>query len=196
MRQKTISAVYSYYEQLRAGRAAPLRSEINPAELKAALPDVFMLEQLKDASFSFRLAGTRTCLVFGREARNTDFAAIWEPNSARRMVLAAQSVLATGQILRVDLVARGVDEPEFGLEMLLMPLSSKPGVVDRIFGCLAADDSTRPLTALHRWLLPTRLQFLTDEHMPRSILPSVEQTAPVQQATRPLFRVIDGGRRD
>jgi hypothetical protein len=54
-------ALFQYWDRLRAGRLAPKRTEIEPADIKTLLADTFILEKDARGEAVFRLAGTRLC---------------------------------------------------------------------------------------------------------------------------------------
>ena len=45
MKQRTIQTLYAYWNELRAGRIAPRRLEIEPSRISSILPETFMLER-------------------------------------------------------------------------------------------------------------------------------------------------------
>src|SRR5262245_34966574 len=59
-------ALFQYWNRLRAGRPAPKRSEVEPADIKTLLADTFILEKDGRGEAVFRLAGTRLCAIYGR----------------------------------------------------------------------------------------------------------------------------------
>ena len=59
MQQKTLQTLYSYWNEVRAGRLAPQRLEIEPSRIAGILSETFMLERIDAASYQYRLAGTR-----------------------------------------------------------------------------------------------------------------------------------------
>jgi hypothetical protein len=160
MRHRTTEAVFDYFNHLRAGRAAPLRTEIDPAALKTVLPDLFILERGRDGIVRFRLAGTRVCFILGQEVRNREFAEVWEPSARHKMKLAADTVLANQNALEIAVETAADDEQSFALEMLLLPLYSQKDQCDRIFGSLVAIDPGVTIEAYPRLLLPSDLAFV------------------------------------
>ncbi len=78
MKHKTSKALFAYWDAVRAGRAAPLRFEIDPSKISAILPYTFILERIDAENYRFRLAGTRMCEIFGHELRGTNFLDGWE----------------------------------------------------------------------------------------------------------------------
>lgn len=159
MRHKTTETVFNYFNDLRAGRSAPLRHEIDPSGLKGALPDLFIMEKGRDGHVRFRLAGTRVCVVLGREMRERLFSDIWEPAFRHRMRLAADTVIANRNPLELALTAVGDDGNVLSLEMLMLPLLSRIDRCDRVFGSLVVLDQPAPLESMLRVLSPADVVF-------------------------------------
>ena len=159
MRHKTTEIVFKYFNDLRAGRPAPLRKEIDPSALKAVLPDIFIMEKGRDGVVRFRLAGTRVCTVLGREMRQSAFVEAWEPTTRHRMRLAADTVVANRNALEVAVSGVGADGSVLSLEMLMLPLMSAADRCDRIFGSLVALDGPPPLDSVLRQLRPADMAF-------------------------------------
>lgn len=159
MRHKTTETVFNYFNDLRAGRSAPLRNEIEPSMLKGALPDLFIMEKGRDGHVRFRLAGTRVCAVLGREMRERTFGEVWDPAFRHRMRLAADTVLANRNPLELAVTAIGDDGSALSLEMLMLPLLSRIDNCDRIFGSLVVLDPPATLESIPRKLQPADLVF-------------------------------------
>lgn len=200
MRHKTTETVYQYFNDLRGNRPAPLRSEIDPAALKSVLPDLFILEKVRDGTVRFRLAGTRVCLILGREMRDRAFVDIWHATVRHRMRLAADAVIASRSALEIAVTAVDEEENALSLEMLMLPLFSRPDQCDRIFGSLVPFDNVPALESQIRHLEPADLVFVPGA--PRTAAGSLMQgRAPTaslgQMLNRPTYlRVFQGGRRD
>lgn len=203
MRHRTTQDVFNYFNALRAGRAAPLRSEIDPSALKTALPDIFILEKKHDGVVRFRLAGTRICLILGRELRECAFAGIWDETVSHRMRLAADTVLANRSAVEIAVTAFDEDDRPTSLEMLMLPLFSDEEHCDRIFGSLVVTDTIFPAEGRERYLLPSDMAFTSvDEESRRRPQAPVEPRSvatgtfggPTGRASH--LRVVQGGRRD
>lgn len=203
MRHKTTQTVFSHFNRVRGGNSAPLRADIQPSELKSVLPDIFILEMDHGGSPVFRLAGTHVCAILGRELRGVNFNALWHGPHRHKMKLAAEAVLANQAPMVVKVRSIADEESAGDLEMLLLPLSSRPGVIDRLYGSLA--DLTRPplLTERNRILLAETLTFVAPEpyrsetfaagHDPFSIATS--QASSLRNRITHL-KVLEGGRKD
>ena len=74
-----IKEVEAYWEGLRAGRLVPLRSEIDPREIRGALEHTFILEHTKLNEIRFRLAGNKLGDLLGMELRGMPAYALIAP---------------------------------------------------------------------------------------------------------------------
>lgn len=166
MRHRTTEAVFSYFNTLRADRAAPLRTEIDPNALKTELPHLFIMEKGRDGNVAFRLAGTRVCVILGQELRGRAFTDIWEAEVRHKMRLAADAVIANRSALEVAATATDEDGRTMALELLLLPLFSRVDLCDRIFGSMVSLETTT-IDSLPRLLKPAQFSFTAvDEKSP------------------------------
>lgn len=204
MRHKTTEAVFHYFNELRADRSAPMRNEIDPAALKTVLPDLFILEKNRDGTVRFRLAGTRVCLILGRELRERAFTDIWAEDVRHRMRLAADTVLANRTALEVAVTAFDDEGNAIALEMLMLPLFSNTNHCDRVFGSLVPLDNVVPAEGYERYLKPADFLFMhvDADGAPR---PAAGSVPPRSVATGSFgnlvnrvthLRVFEGGRQD
>src|SRR5580765_286712 len=76
-------ALFQYWNRLRAGRPAPKRTEVEPADIKTLLADTFILEKDGRGEAVFRLAGTRLCATYGRELKGFSFPSLWREKDQR-----------------------------------------------------------------------------------------------------------------
>jgi hypothetical protein len=204
MRHKTTQTVFAHFNRVRGEHAAPLRVDIQPNELKSVLPDLFILEMNRNGSPVFRLAGTRVCAILGQELRGGDFNSLWHAPHRHKMKLAAEAVLANQAPILVKIRSIADEEGAGDLEMLLLPLSSRPGVVDRLYGSLA--DLTRPplLVERSRILLAEALTFVAPEpYRPQEQVAETEAPLSVVTSLASSLRsrimhlkVLEGGRKD
>jgi hypothetical protein len=204
MRHRTNTALFNYWDTVRAGRLAPQRFEIEPSRISALLPYTFILEKLDAETFRFRLAGTRMCDIVGRELRGTTVLDGW--TAMDRLPLLRQFSVMTGQgaavILYAKLSTLGNDSVE--CEMLLLPLLHTGGAVDRVLGSFAPLDSPvwlaeMPVTKkelLRNELVWPDREPLTLISQPREFEDADvirERSARIVRAERRQFRVLDGG---
>ena len=84
MKHPSTRAVFDYWdEKARRPAGARARADIDPAAIRHALGDTFMLAADFVDQLRFRLAGTRVCALFGREIKGEAFATLWSETSAQ-----------------------------------------------------------------------------------------------------------------
>jgi hypothetical protein len=137
MKHAVTRELFGYWDRLREGRTAPERAQIDPAQIRAALADTFMLEVDRERTYPLRLAGARTSALFLRELKGRKFMRLWRDGDR----FAVQQVLACVMDEPAAAVA-GVSATVFGrgplaLELLLLPLRHQGRTHSRILGCLA-----------------------------------------------------------
>jgi hypothetical protein len=130
--------LFAYWNERRGLRIAPERGDIDPTAIRHALGDSFFLSRDATASFSFRLAGSRVCALFGRELKNDSFFNLWAlPNrpALRKLMLAVADE-------KVGVIAQATGRTTDGaplsvnLELLLLPLLHRGPLDPRVFGAL------------------------------------------------------------
>ena len=95
-------ALFQYWNRLRAGRTAPMRTEIEPADIKTQLADTFILEKDARGEAVFRLAGTRLCAIYGRELKGFAFVSLWKEKDQRMIARLAHSAFNAKSVVVVD----------------------------------------------------------------------------------------------
>ena len=108
MRQDGSIKLFQYWNRLRAGRPAPRRTEVEPADIKALLGDTFILENDVRGEAVFRLAGTRLCAIYGRELKGFAFSSLWGDRDRRIVELAEDGVSPREIAERMDVSASTV----------------------------------------------------------------------------------------
>ena len=123
MKHPSTRALYAYWNEKRGSRAAPDRADIDPAAIRHALGDTFMLATDFVDQLRFRLAGTRVCALFCREIKGEAFAELWSEHS-RDKIEAVMSIVDTETLGAVaGVTGRTADGTETDLEILLLPLA-------------------------------------------------------------------------
>jgi hypothetical protein len=119
--------LFQYWDRLRAGRAAPRRTEIEPADIKSLLADTFILERDSRGEAVFRLAGTRLCAIFGRELKGFSFPSLWTSKDQRLVARLADSAFHPGNVVVITFQGSSAQERRAGFELLLLPLDEGNG---------------------------------------------------------------------
>jgi hypothetical protein len=203
MKQKSTQSLYAYWNEVRAGRLAPRRFEIEPSQISEILPDTFILERADSETFRFRLAGTAICEHFGQEFRDTNFLDGWtEPDRITLQRLLAV-VTIQGAVGLIDLEAATPSGDSVVFETILLPLVHTRDSVDRILGAMAP--ISQPGWLGHEVLSTRSLlrsQMVWPNGKPQSVIDALHRQAPflphirkarIVRSQRRQFRVYDGG---
>ncbi len=203
MKQTASLWLFSYWNELRNGRKAPNRFEIEPVRIGPLLPETFILETAGERDFRFRLAGTKICETWGYELKGMNFISFWQDRNEREAI---ESLLHTireeGSAGLLEMTAATPEGETCRFEILLLPLVHSGDEVNRIMGVMSPVDTPW-------WLGTKRLegQRLDDleliwpdlksqpahsdkDHV--SIFPG--KTGRIVSANGRLFRVLDGGK--
>lgn len=124
MQHPSTNALFQYWNRLRDGRSAPLRSEIEPADIKTLLADTFILEADTRGEAVFRLAGTRMCAIYGRELKGFSFPSIWRGKDHRMLSRLVRSVFVDRMVVTLDFRGISAQGRAAEFEMLLLPIEA------------------------------------------------------------------------
>jgi hypothetical protein len=208
MKQRTLTTLYAYWNELRGRRIAPRRLEIEPSRIAGILAETFMLEPAGPGTYRFRLAGTKLCETFGTELRGSNFLEGWDAKD--RVEIDHLLAAGCGQGAAVFLHAEACQgtERRFELDAVLLPLVHGGNAIGRIIGAITA--SSQPHQASKETPITLRLlrhEVVWPDGRPHSLvtrsggrapfLPvwTDASIAPTRKDDRPRFRVLDGGRR-
>jgi hypothetical protein len=153
MKHSSSRQLYAYWEKQRGPRSAPDRADIDPAFIRHALGDIFILAADFVDEQRYRLAGTRICALFGREMKGESFNASWTANSRNQMAEMLTELAGEHTGFVAGVTARNADGAATELELLLLPLAHRGHARVRAIGVLAATDlpywvGDRPITEL------------------------------------------------
>ena len=205
MKQKSPNTLYGYWNELRAGRIAPRRLEVEPSRIAGILSETFMLERINACDYQYRLAGTRLCELFGTELRCNNFLTEWQ--DADQAVLAQKLALICeqGAVITLDIETTGAPRHALEFEAILLPLVHTGNSINRIIGAMSLispmpiGTSEPPLRRRLR-----NYEVIWPDGRPRAVLergstapfqaPQGSPPLPAQKGERPQLRVFDGGR--
>jgi hypothetical protein len=122
MKQDGSRALFQYWNRLRGTRTAPLRTEVEPADIKTLLGDTFILERDTRGEPIFRLAGTRLCAVYGRELKGFAFASLWRDRDRRMMSRLVSNVFQSKSVVVFDFEGFSREDRSTQFEFVLLPL--------------------------------------------------------------------------
>ncbi|MEO1331450.1 MAG: PAS domain-containing protein [Pseudomonadota bacterium] len=135
MKHDNTRALYRYWDDLRSGRAAPYRCEVDPRAISSLLESTFILERLGDDNIRFRLAGTKLCENFGLELRGMSALSLWQGDCRIRARNLLQQVCEEPCIGHIACTVETRAGYLFDAEFLFLPLRSDTGELTRILGC-------------------------------------------------------------
>ena len=129
--------LHAYWDALRGARATPERNDIEPGAIRGVLADTFILEFAPEAGFPFRVVGSRTNALFGRELRGAPFLGLWRREDGEVMARLIAGAADGAQPFLVG--AQGAPEggATLDLEVLILPLRHHGATHARALGCCA-----------------------------------------------------------
>lgn len=211
MRQKTSQILYSYWNDLRGGRLAPRRFDIEPGRIAPILSETFILERAPDGSYPFRLAGTRICEMFGSEFRGQNFMLGWGQDDRATLGRQLETSAHQGGVIVFAFEARSQHgQKRIAFEGTLMPLLHQGVTVGRFLGSLSPLDApswlgSERLTSYrlldHELIWPDgrphqvadKMRLETAEAAGASTQLAALSSARIVRGERRAFRVLEGG---
>jgi len=142
MKHPILVDMLDYWEGLRNGRIAPMRSEIDPRAIENGLEHSFILERVQKNQVRFRIAGMGLADLMGMEVRGMPVPALFAPESRDAVVILLDRIFETPEIVELHLQAARPGGETQTAQMLLLPLQDDQGEVTRILGCLVAEVQT------------------------------------------------------
>lgn len=171
-------AIYDYWEALRAGRVAPMRSDVDPRKMPCDVRNVFILEMISSGNIRFRVAGSALVDAFGTELRGMNARSIMAPESRESCSALLNETLEDPGVGYARLIPS--ESPDAAWEISLLPLRSDYGAVDRLMGVLIP-------VGRHSRRHPGALQFRIDTMHVDTINPTVLDAGHAAPAPAPGF---------
>ncbi|MCI4661382.1 MAG: PAS domain-containing protein [Neomegalonema sp.] len=135
MKNPKSRALFDYWNTLRAGRAAPFRSEINPRDISRLLESTFILEHVGKGKARYRLAGTKLCASFGMELRGMDALSLWHGDCRAKVRDTINRVIEEPVVGQLACTVETRSGYLFDAEFLYLPLRADSGEMTRVLGC-------------------------------------------------------------
>jgi hypothetical protein len=139
MRHAVSRELYGYWNELRAGRTAPERNDVEPGAIRSVLADTFVLEFDAGIGFPFRISGSRVNTLFLRELRGLSFLKLWRETDQSEIESVLLRVADKAQPCLLGAEARPPGLGSLQVEVALLPLRHHGSTRSRILGSLAAD---------------------------------------------------------
>jgi hypothetical protein len=197
MNDLMLSSLKTYWDRLRAGRMAPYRAEIDPRQFESALENMFIIEKLAPENMRVRLAGMRICEMMGMEVRGMQPAFMIDEADRQRFDRLLNVVMNEPAVVELKLAAPN-RAGTYRATMLMMPLRSDFGDINRVIGCTSGDGDlfAPPLTFAIEDVAVTPVES-NQAAEPKQPMPGFAEAqaafAPLPPApSAPKLRSIDG----
>jgi hypothetical protein len=202
MKHAATRALYAYWNEVRAGRLAPRRLEIQPTRIGTLLLDTFILELAGEGDYRFRLAGTRVAARFGMDLKSQDFLSCWSEGDRSLLTYHLSAISELGRVglftgeARIAFDPAGRERPESRMfELLVLPLVHTGQAIDRFLCLLVPLDE--PATSPERRIQGLRLlaaEAIWPDGEAKDPLTGVDRQSPLHPHVR-LARIVRQGRR-
>ncbi|MFY0691337.1 MAG: PAS domain-containing protein [Paracoccaceae bacterium] len=183
-----------HWQELRAGRVVPLRSEVDPRAIETVLEYSFLAERTAPGQVRLRIAGAHLNDLMGMEVRGMPLRSFIDPFERARFSARIEQVFTTPEIQLHHMSSEQGRGGTLFAKMMLLPLRSESGAIDRALGCLISDGPVGlPPRRFH--LLETETTCLsTNETVRDRAEPAVQGFAEAQEPFRPqdIPRRADG----
>ncbi len=135
-----IRQVEAYWDALREGDEVPRRAQIDPRGLENILGHTFMVERIAPGIARFRLAGQHLTEVTGLDVRGMPITALFTPSGRTMMGAVLEHLFDAPSGAELTLQAMPIKgHAGCAARMILLPLRSDSGQVDRALGAFVAD---------------------------------------------------------
>jgi hypothetical protein len=219
MQQRTSHTLFAYWNEVRAGRIAPRRFEIEPSRIGGILSETFILERTASPRpgtrdvYRYRLAGTKLCDQFGTDFRGRDFLDSWDLDDRATLEQTLTGMADRGGVCVLTFEAHAALPKAVGgrvtgrkkatFEALLLPLVHTSDSLDRFLGCMSPLDHPAWLGSerlIEKSLL--RCELIWPDGRPHPVVERARQQVPFMpeirnarlvRSDRRQFRVYEGG---
>ena len=131
-----IHTLLSHWESLRINGELPLRADIDPRQIPDVLDRLFIFERLNSQDVRVRIAGLTICEMMGMEVRGQSPMSFFRESTRAQFATVVADVLDQSMIARLQLDTIDKTDHEARATMILLPLRSDFGDVNRVIGCI------------------------------------------------------------
>ena len=196
MKHATTRELYEYWNRVRGDERAPLRSAIEPSDIRRILGEMFILEVLERDNYHVRLAGTRICAVYCREIKGTNLLDLWSGEDRHAMATLAAAVSEDGAAAVVTIAAETARDQVVPCELILLPLRHGGAGFDRVLGSCATME--RPYWLGSEPIVRqsiTSLRLIWPDEVPSFMRRSTDRAGGEVAAAAPIRLPVSGSRR-
>ena len=137
MQDPIFNNLFDHWSALRQGDSVPNRCEIDPRVFPDALENTFIFERISKGDFRTRLAGMSLCDMMGMEVRGQSAASFMRHTERDHIQKVLEQILQRPAIGELVLTGRDLTGVTYEVKMILLPLRSDMGEVNRVIGCIS-----------------------------------------------------------
>lgn len=135
-----VDRIANYWDVVRGKRLVPSRCEIDPRGLDSVLGHAFILERITGGLARFRIAGSHLSDLAGLDLRQMPLSALFLPGSRDILSDALLAVFEEPAVVRMSIASpAGFGREGLEGELILLPLRSDLGDIDRVLGGIVMD---------------------------------------------------------
>jgi hypothetical protein len=199
LRHPEAAALHQMWSALRGTRTAPFRAELDAGKIGAKAPFLAIFEHVGPSNFRIRIAGDRLNRWFGLELRGMSVLAMVDGPARNHVQAALNRVVADPSVGVIRGQARALDGQAARYEMVLLPMRSDFGRIDRVLAGLWLTDQKAATSypflldvdEVHVLGIDSPVERTTEAYVAaaeRTEVPAEPDSAPA----RPALRSIDG----
>lgn len=129
-----------YWRSLQGHNRLPQRTDVNPAQIDAALPHSFILERVAPGVTRMRVAGQQLNAYLGMEARGMPLSTFFDPAAREKLRALVDQVFDRPALVDIAVESpRGLTRPRLTGRMIFLPLAGPDGTVNRALGAILTD---------------------------------------------------------
>ncbi|HTJ58865.1 MAG TPA: PAS domain-containing protein [Devosiaceae bacterium] len=141
MQKTSTKTLYDYWNSLRGARSAPDRRDIDPARIKTALSNTFILELDGSDEFNFRLAGSHLCSAYARELKGRSFNKLWHQRDRDAIDTLIRAVTEDHAVALVNFQGTTPIHTKTSFETILLPIRHNGLTTTRLLGAMTSIDT-------------------------------------------------------
>jgi hypothetical protein len=133
-----------YWNSLRRGETVPYRAEVDPRSVQRTLRNAFILERLAPGMAKLRVSCNTLTEIQGMDMRGMPITSIITEESRAEFREILEQVFSGPATARIDLnTSRTFRRNGRQASMLLLPLRSESGEINRLLGAITVDGASR-----------------------------------------------------
>lgn len=142
--QSMLDDLEQYWRAIRGARWLPVRTDVNPAQIDAILPNSFIMERVAPGVGRLRVAGQSLNAVLGMEARGMPLSVFFTMKSRPVLATCLERVFDGPALVDMPIsLPRTLTRSGTTGRLLILPLLGTDGVVSRALGALVMDGPLR-----------------------------------------------------